>query len=130
MAGGIAGAAGPARRGVVRLIVPSPDGRRVLARPNGLAGWQLPSIPCATPLESWTPEASQRAAALLGARVEPVSHLRPDAWVVEARGRISPAGNTWIAVGDAARLGADASLVRRWAERAPDGPDRAREADR
>lgn len=104
------------RRCVIRLLVPSPDGRRVLARPNGLAGWTLPSIPAAAPLETWTDEAGERAAALLGVPVEPVGPVATDAWVVVAKGRIPSAGSTWIGASEAARLGADEAVVRRWAE--------------
>lgn len=103
------------RRGVVRLVVASPDGSRVLARPNGLAGWLLPTIPVAAPFETWSPDATERARALLGVDVEPVRRLAPDAWEVAMAGRLSAAGNTWIGVEDAGRLGADEGTIRRWA---------------
>ncbi len=102
-------------RGVVRLVVPSPDGTRVLARPNGLAGWNLPTIPVDGPLEDWDDDATARAEAILGAPVGTVHALGSDAWVVTATGRISAAGTTWIAADEAGRLGGDEAIVRRWA---------------
>lgn len=101
---------------MVRLVVVSPDGRRVLARPNGLAGWILPTIPVAVPFEAWTPEATRRARALLGVDVEPVRYLGADAWEVTTSGRLTAAGNTWIGASEAGRLGADEATVRRWSE--------------
>ncbi len=102
-------------RGVIRLVVPSPDGTRVLARPNGLAGWNLPAIPVDGPLEEWDDAATARAEAILGAPVGTAQALGPDAWVVTAAGRISAAGTTWIAADEAGRLGGDEAIVRRWA---------------
>ena len=109
---------------MVRLVVASADGRRILARPNGLAGWQLPAIPAFRPFDSWSHEAAARAEALLGVSVEAVRPLPPDAWTVKATGRVAAPGNTWIGVHEAGRLGADESVVRRWAasERNHDGP--------
>lgn len=108
---------------MIKLVVASPDGRRVLARPNGLAGWTLPTIAVTLPLTSWGPEAAERARAILGTAVEAIGPLGEDAWVVAATGRIAAAGNTWIAVDEAARLGADAALLRRWSAAAgPGGP--------
>ena len=100
---------------MVRLVVASPDGRRVLARPNGLAGWLLPAIPVELPFEDWTHEAAGRIVALLGVEMEPVRRLEADAWEVTATGRLSAAGNTWIGLDDAGRLGADEATVRAWA---------------
>lgn len=111
---------GARRRGVARLVVASPDGRRVLARPNGLAGWILPTIPADLPLDEWTADAAARAEAIIGASVTPVRALGPDAWAVTVTGRISASGTTWIAVADAARLGVDEPVVRRWARDPPD----------
>lgn len=102
-------------RGVIRLVVVSPDGRRVLARPNGLAGWLLPTIPVTLPFEAWTAEATERAQALLGVDVEPARRLAPDAWEVTTAGRLPAAGNTWIGAEDAGRLGADEPAVQAWA---------------
>lgn len=107
---------------MIKLVVASPDGRRVLARPNGLAGWTLPTIAVTLPLTAWGPEAAARAQAVLGSPVDPIGPLGDDAWVVAATGRIAAAGNTWIAADEAARLGADAPLVRRWS--ATVGPSR------
>ena len=109
------------RRGVLRLVVPSPDGTRVLARPNGLAGWTLPTIPVEGPLTEWDDVTAARAEAILGAPCEPVRPLGSDAWVVTATGRISASGTTWITVADAGRLGGDETIVRRWAASLP-GP--------
>lgn len=102
-------------RGVIRLVVVAPDGSRVLARPNGLAGWLLPTIPVAMPFEAWSADAGERARALLGVEVEPVRRLAPDAWEVTPAGRLTAAGNTWIAADEAGRLGADEGAVRSWA---------------
>jgi len=107
------------RRGVVKLIVASPDGSRVLARPNGLAGWTLPAIPAPVPLETWTEDASRLAESLLGTTVEPVRQLGADAWAVTATGRVPSAGHTWIGVDEAARLGADEAVLRRWSTGTP-----------
>lgn len=101
-------------RGVIRLVVVSPDGGRVLARPNGLAGWLLPTIPVALPFESWSPDATERTRALLGVDVEPVRRVTPDTWEVATTGRLSAAGNTWISAADVGRLGADEVAVRSW----------------
>lgn len=106
---------------MIKLVVATPDGRRVLARPNGLAGWTLPTIAVTLPLTSWGPEAAASARALLGSPVEPIAPLGDDAWVVAATGRIATAGNTWIAVDEATRLGADAALLRRWSATAGPG---------
>ena len=100
---------------MIRLVVPSPDGTRVLARPNGLAGWSLPTIPTDGPLEEWDEAATARAEAILGARVGSAHPLGPAAWVVTAAGRISAAGTTWITAEEAGRLGGDEALVLRWA---------------
>lgn len=113
-----------ARRGVVRLVVVSADGHRVLARPNGLAGWNLPAIPAFDPPDSWTAEAATRAGALLGVPVEGVRYLPPDGWVVTTTGRITASGNTWIAAHEARRLGADEAVLRRWAASERDDGDR------
>ncbi len=101
---------------MVRLVVVSPDGQRVLARPNGLAGWILPTIPVTVPFDTWTPDATRRARALLGVEVEPVRSLGADAWEVTTSGRLTAAGNTWIGAGEAGRLGADEATVRQWSE--------------
>lgn len=102
------------RKGVVRLVVSAPNGRTVLARPNGLAGWTLPAMPAEVPFEHWDDRARAQAAAIVGGSVEPVRMLAPDAWAVVPAGRISAVGSTWIDIDDAARLGADETIVRLW----------------
>ena len=94
---------------------PPPTGDACLARPNGLAGWILPSIAVTLPVTDWDEAMTERAGAIVGAAVEPVRRLAPDAWVVRAAGRISSAGTTWVTHDDAARLGVDAAVVRQWA---------------
>jgi hypothetical protein len=100
-------------RRLVRLVVPSPDRRRVLARPNGLAGWALPVVPLSA--DGWDEAALASAARVVGAPVQPVRDLGAGGWEVEVQGRVPAAGVTWIAPAEAARLGADADLARRWA---------------
>ncbi|MFP5322440.1 MAG: hypothetical protein ACLGIC_11425 [Acidimicrobiia bacterium] len=100
-------------RRLVRLLVPSPDGRRVLARPNGLAGWALPAVPVDGP--PWSDEALAAAARIVGAAVRPVREVVGDAWEVEALDRVPAVGVTWIGLEEAGRLGADAEALRRWA---------------
>ncbi len=104
----------PVPRTTLRLVVPSPDGTRVLARPNGLAGWVLPRIAVDAPFDTWNDETGTVAAAAVGA---PVVHARPladGAWVVRPDGRIPAAGATWIAEHELDRLGADADVARAW----------------
>ena len=103
---------GTPRRGVVHLVVPAPDGRRVLARPNGLAGWALPTIAADLPLFQWTDAEVTRASRTLGAAVVPVRRIGAGAWEVEVRGRVSAAGNTWIGLDEVDRLGVDAAPAR------------------
>jgi hypothetical protein len=100
---------------VVRIIVASPDDRLVLARPNGLAGWTLPAVPVPDPFPGWDEAAVAAAGDQVGAPVDPVGEVAPGYWVVRARGRVPANGRTWIPVAEAARLGADADAVRRWA---------------
>ena len=97
---------------LARLLVPSPDRRRVLARPNGLAGWMLPVVPLGP--EGWSADALSGAARVVGAPVRPVRDLGDGAWEVEAQGRVPAVGVTWIALDEAARLGADARVLHRW----------------
>ncbi|HEU5084861.1 MAG TPA: hypothetical protein VFU14_16085 [Acidimicrobiales bacterium] len=112
------------RRRLVRLVLPSPDRRRVLARPNGLAGWALPAVPveldgdCAP---AWTEQVAAAAARVVGAPVHVVRLLGDDAWEVEADARVPSVGTTWIAPDEAGRLGADAAVVESWS--ALDPPD-------
>lgn len=103
------------RRGVVRLIVPSTDGRRVLAAPIGLAGWRLPSLAVDLPFAEWDRDVAERASAAVGAPVVPVDAVTPDCWVVSTEGRVPAVGRTWIGLDEVDRLGADAGVVRRWA---------------
>ena len=104
------------RRGVVRLIVPSGDGTRVLAAPNGLAGWRLPSLAVDLPFVEWDPQTLEQAAAVVGAPVVPVGAVLPGCWAVTTDGRVPAVGRTWIGLDEVDRLGADATAVRRWAE--------------
>ena len=99
---------------LLRLLVPSPDGRRLLARPNGLAGWALPAVPAGP--EGWSDEVAASAGRVVGAPVRPVREVVDGAGEVEALDRIPAAGVTWIGLDEAGRLGADAGAVRRWAE--------------
>lgn len=98
-------------------MVTSPDGTRILARPNGLAGWALPSIAVDLPFEGWTTAAAMAAERAVGAPVEPITQLDPRAWVVQPRDRVPAVGITWIDEADADRLGADAGLARAWFSR-------------
>jgi hypothetical protein len=100
-------------RPVVRLLVPSPDGRRVLARPNGLAGWALPAVPVSDHL--WTEEDLAAAARIVGAAVRPVREVVEGTWEVEALGRVPATRITWISPDESPRLGPDAAAVLRWA---------------
>lgn len=109
------------RRGVVRLIVPSPDGRRVLAAPNGLAGWRLPSLAVDLPFTEWDARAVEQAAAVVGAPIVPVGVVLPGCWAVTTEGRVPAVGRTWIGLDEVDRLGADASAVRRWADASSPG---------
>lgn len=112
----------PGNRGVIRLLAGSPDGRRVLARPNGLAGWTLPTVPVELPFEGWNEETVRRASEVLGAPIEPGDRIGPGAWSVTPTGRVPAAGRTWIGLEEADRLGADAAVVRAWARtHGPDG---------
>ena len=103
------------RRGVLRLIVPSPDRRRVLARPNGLAGWALPALAVDLPFAGWDDESVARASRLLGGPVGPGEPVGADCWVVEPAGRMPAVGRTWVGLDEVDRLGADAGAVRTWA---------------
>lgn len=99
-------------RGPLRIVARSGDGGRVLARPNGLAGWALPAIAVDLPFLQWSGADVDRASGVLGVPAVPVRRLRPDAWEVETRGRVSAAGTTWIGLEDVERLGVDAPAVR------------------
>lgn len=97
----------------MRLVVPSPDRGRVLARPNGLAGWTLPVV--AIDGEGWSEAAVEAAGRAVGAPVRPVREVQDGAWEVEALDRVPAVGVTWIAVEEAGRLGADRAVLDRWA---------------
>lgn len=99
---------------LVRLVVPSPDRSRVLARPNGLAGWSLPVVDLAE--GGWDDAALAAAARTVGSPVRPVREVVDGAWEVEALERVPRAGTAWIAPVEAARLGADREVVTRWSE--------------
>jgi hypothetical protein len=104
-------------RRLLRLLVPTPDRARVLARPNGLAGWTLPTLPVADcTAVTWDDELLSAASRVVGAAVRPVREVAPGAWEVEATGRVPATGATWIAPAEAGRLGADAALLVRWAD--------------
>ena len=103
-------------RRLLRLLVPTPDRARVLARPNGLAGWTLPVLPAPEGDEvTWDDALLAAAERAVGAAVRPVREVAPGAWEVEATGRVPSTGTTWIAPTEAGRLGADAPLLVRWA---------------
>lgn len=101
-------------RGPLRLVVPSPDRARVLARPNGLAGWTLPAVPVELPFDAWSPADLERAAAIVGAPVEPLHRLDERTWVMTVTGRIPAAGTTWIGEDETGRLGSDAGIADAW----------------
>jgi hypothetical protein len=103
---------------VVRLVVPSPDGSRVMARPNGLAGWTLPTVAVDLPFDRWDDEVTGRAAGVVGAPIVVGARVSDDTWVVRATGRVPSAGRTWIGMSEVDRLGADAPVVRAWSARA------------
>lgn len=104
-------------RTLLRLVVPTPDRSRVLARPNGLAGWALPVVPAPDGSEPvWSDEVLAAAERVVGAPIQPVCEVVPGAWEVEALGRIPRTGTAWIAPGEAGRLGADAAVLVRWAD--------------
>ena len=110
-------------RRLLRLVVPTPDRRRVLARPNGLAGWTLPAVPVpAGDDAAWPPEADEAAARVIGAAVRPVRRIADGAWEVEALGRIPRSGTTWIAPDEAERLGSDRHVLLAWAAAEPADP--------
>jgi hypothetical protein len=103
---------------LLHLIVPSPDRRRVLARPSGLAGWALPAVPIGEDLaagDGWSDTLRDAAARVVGSPVRPVREVTAAAWEVEATGRVPAVGVTWVGLDEAGRLGADAEAVRRWA---------------
>ncbi|MFP5576653.1 MAG: hypothetical protein ACLGIZ_00290 [Acidimicrobiia bacterium] len=104
-------------RRLLRLVVPSPDRSRVLARPNGLAGWTLPVI--AVPDDddvTWTDDLVAAAGRAVGAAVQPARPVGTGAWELRALGRIPSTGVTWIARDEAGRLGAHAAVLIRWAD--------------
>lgn len=104
----------------IRVLLRSPDGRRVLARPNGLAGWSLPTVAARAGAEwhpemdglVWTEKLTTVAEAVLGGGVAPVRRVADDAWELEPLGRLRVPGTTWIGLDEVARLGADAALAR------------------
>lgn len=104
-------------RRLLRLVVPAPGRGHVLARPNGLAGWTLPVVPVPDGADvDWSDEVLAAAERAVGAPIRPVREVVPGAWEVEPLGRIPRSGAAWIAPGEAARLGADAALLVRWAD--------------
>lgn len=103
-------------RGIVRLVVVSPDGRRVLALPNGLAGWTLPAVPAELPFAGWDEGPLHAAALAVGAPVAPGAQIDPTTWAMSPTGRVPAAGRTWIGLHELDRLGSDAAVVRRWVE--------------
>lgn len=104
-------------RALLRLVVPTPDRSRVLARPNGLAGWTLPVVPLPEGAgDVWSEDVLAAAERVVGAPVRPVREVLPGAWEVEALGRVPRTGTAWIAPDEAGRLGADAAVLARWAD--------------
>jgi hypothetical protein len=105
-------------RRLLRLVVPAPDRSRVLARPNGLAGWTLPVVPVPGDDDDagWTDELLAAAERVVGAPVRAVREVVPGAWEVEPLGRVPRTGTAWIAAHEAGRLGADAAVLVRWAD--------------
>lgn len=101
-------------RGRLRLVVVSPDHRRVLARPNGLAGWALPAIAADLPFLGWDDETLGSARAVVGADLRPLLDLGDRTWALEPLGRVAAPGNTWIGEQDLARLGNDAVVAQAW----------------
>lgn len=89
----------------------------MLARPNGLAGWALPvlAVPAAGEVD-WDIDLLAAAERTVGAPVRARREIVPGAWEVEAVGRVPSTGATWIARSEAARLGADAAVLVRWAD--------------
>ena len=108
------------RRGVLHLILPAPDGTRVLARPNGLAGWTLPVLAVDLPFTGWDRETIERAGRVLGVTVTPAAPVGDSAWVLTPDGRVPVVGRAWIGLDEVDRLGADAAIVRAWAGGARD----------
>lgn len=94
-------------------MIPSPDGTRLLARPNGLAGWALPQIAVDVPFAGWDEAALAAATAAIGATVRPRDAVGSGAWVVDVE-RVGAAGNTWIGAHETARLGTDAAVADEW----------------
>ena len=103
-------------RQLLRIVVTSPDRRRVLARPNGLAGWILPVVPRDGDDPAWTQAEDEAARRLVAADLSPVRRLDERTWELEPLGRVPAVGNTWIVPEEASRLGADADAVRRWVD--------------
>lgn len=85
-----------------------------MARPNGLAGWTLPTIAVDLPFERWDDEALERVTRVVGAPVTAGERVSGDAWVVQVTGRVPATGSTWIGMDEIDRLGADARIVRAW----------------
>ena len=96
------------------MILESPDGSSVLARPNGLAGWGLPAVPVSVPFTGWDEPARTAAAELVGSPIEPIAEVVPGYWAVRATSRVPAHGRTWIVADEVERLGADAPAVRAW----------------
>lgn len=102
----------PPRRGTLRLVVLHPSGARVLARPNGLAGWALPALAVDLPFSGWDEATISRAGTLVGGTVDPVAPIGDQGWLLRPTDRVGSAGSTWIGRDELDRLGTDASVVR------------------
>ncbi|MDE0804472.1 MAG: hypothetical protein OSA99_14260 [Acidimicrobiales bacterium] len=99
---------------LIRLVVPSHDESRVLARPNGLSGWTLPRCGVRASPDGWTEALVAACEAVLGTTAELDRRLDDATWVVRPSGRMALMGTAWIAANETGRLGVDAGVVRAW----------------
>lgn len=104
-------------RSPIRLVVvpehgdPADPDAVVLAAPNGVSGWSLPTIAVDDPGPWWGPEHAAAAASVIGTGVVPVRRLQATTWLVAAVGRVPTAGRDWVPIRDPARLGAGGAAV-------------------
>lgn len=114
----------------IRLVVPSPEvPGRLLARPNGVSGWALPSLARLGAADApWDDDATRRVATVLGVDADEIAgarHLGQDLWAITVTGRLPRVGNDWIGSDEVTRLGADAATVRAVAREWASGADPA-----